>query len=224
MLYILIIIAAVFISNNAVNSVDCRTVKQGAHYPSLIPFHGFKSDAIISERVQFTKSAANYTFPSTEPDSPACTISWNKLWGACRCGYLANNHNDSDRFVFRRPQNCLVDESERVNGDINNCSGSNLVEIAAYAYDHGDKPFENEGRLLKEFSTKLRIDIWYKITLIFEETKTTYQLFDDNDQHLETQEIDHRQCNNFKLGTLQTLYFGGQCPAPQDVSVCYDKA
>jgi len=223
MLYVLVIIATVFIANNAVNSVDYRTVKKGSHYPSLIPFHGFKSDAIISERVQFTKSAANYTFPSTDPDSHVCTVSWNKLWGACRCGYLANNHQDSDRFVFRRALNCFVDESKRVNGEINDCPESDLVEIAAYAYDNGSKPFENQGRLLKEFSTKLRIDTWYKVTLIFEQTKTTYQLFDDNDQHLETQEIDHRDCKDFKLGSLQTLYFGGRCPAPQDVSVYYDK-
>jgi hypothetical protein len=38
MLYIIAIIATVFIANNAVNSVDCRTVKQGAHYPSLFHF------------------------------------------------------------------------------------------------------------------------------------------------------------------------------------------
>ncbi|CAF5106934.1 unnamed protein product, partial [Rotaria sp. Silwood1] len=25
-------------------------------------------------------------------------------------------------------------------------------------------------------------------------------------------------------GMMQDLYFGGQCPAPQAVSVCYDRA
>jgi hypothetical protein len=62
------------------------------------------------------------------------------------------------------------------------------------------------------------------MTLIFEETKTTYLLYDNNDQHLETQEIDHRQCKDYNLGLIQDLYFGGLCPAPQDVTVCYDKA
>ncbi|CAF4771043.1 unnamed protein product, partial [Rotaria socialis] len=70
----------------------------------------------------------------------------------------------------------------------------------------------------------LLVDSWYKVTLIFQATKTIYQLFDANEQLLETQEIAHRQCADFKLGMMQDLYFGGQCPAPQAVSVCYEKA
>lgn len=104
------------------------------------------------------------------------------------------------------------------------CDESDLVEIAAYAYDNSAKPFENQGTLLKEFNTKLRVDSWYKVALTFEETKTIYELFDANNQLLETQEIVHRQCKDYKLGMMQDLYFGGQCPAPQDVSVCYEKA
>ena len=224
MLYILAIIVTIFVADNTVNSADCRTVKQGAHYTSLIPFSGLKSDAIISSRVQFTNSSARYLFPSTESKGHLCTTSWNKLWGACRCGYLTSNHKDSDRFVFRRAGSCLRYESGRVIGETDACPEADLVEIAAYAYDNNLKPFENQGTLLKEFETKLRVDAWYKVTLIFEETKTTYQLFDNNDQLLETQEITHRQCKDFKLGMMQDLYFGGQCPAPQAVSVCYEKA
>jgi hypothetical protein len=224
MLYILTIIATVFIANNGVNSASCRTVKQGAHYTSLIPFHGLKSDAVISTRVQFTSSAARYIFPSTESRGHMCMTSWNKLWGACRCGYLTSNHQDSDRFVFRRVGSCLRYQSGFVMGEENACPDADLIEIAAYGYDNGLKPFENDGTLLKVFKTKLRVDDWFKVTLIFEETKTIYQLFDNNNQLLETQEILHRQCKDFKLGMMQDLYFGGQCPAPQAVSVCYDKA
>jgi len=224
MLYVLTIIATVFIANNAVNSAECRTVKQGAHYTSLIPFHGMKSSAIISTRVQFTNSSVRYLFPTTEPKGHLCTSSWNKLWGACRCGYFTSNHQDSDRFVFRRAGNCLRYASGFVTGEDIACPDSDLVEIAAYGYDNGRKPFENDGTLLKVFATKLRVEAWYKVTLIFEEAKTTYQLFGNNDQLLETQEIVHRQCKDFKLGMMQDLYFGGQCPAPQAVTVCYDKA
>jgi hypothetical protein len=224
MLYVLTIIATVLIANNAVNSAECRTVKQGAHYTSLIPFSGLKSNAIISSLVQFTNSSARYLFPTTEPKGHLCASSWNKLWGACRCGYLTSNHKDSDRFVFRRVQNCLRYDSGYVIGEDNNCADSDLIEIAAYAYDNSRKPFENDGTLLKTFATKLRVDSWYKVTLIFDEANTIYQLFDNNGQLLETQEIVHRQCKDFKLGMMQDLYFGGQCPAPQAVSVCYDKA
>jgi hypothetical protein len=222
MLYVLVIIATVFLADHV--AADCRTVKQGSHYTSLIPFNGFKSDAIISTRVQFTNSSARYLFPSTEEKGYLCTTSWNKLWGACRCGYLTSNHKDSDRFVFRRAGSCLNYEAGRVISESNVCTESDLIEIAAYAYDNSVKPFENQDTLLKEFATKLRVDAWYKVTLIFEEAKTTYQLFDNNGQLLETQEIVHRQCKDFKNGMMQDLYFGGQCPAPQAVSVCYEKA
>ncbi|CAF4723990.1 unnamed protein product, partial [Rotaria socialis] len=193
MLFILTIIATIFIANNAVNSAECRTVKQGAHYTSLIPFHGFKSAETISSRVQFTNSSATYLFPSTDPKGHLCTSSWNKLWGACRCGYLTSNHKDSDRFVFRRVGSCLRYEAGHVVGENDNCADANLIEIAAYAYDNSLKPFENQGTLLKEFSTRLLVDSWYKVTLIFQATKTIYQLFDANEQLLETQEIAHRQ-------------------------------
>ncbi|CAF4643981.1 unnamed protein product, partial [Rotaria socialis] len=189
----LTIIATIFIANNAVNSAECRTVKQGAHYTSLIPFHGFKSAETISSRVQFTNSSATYLFPSTDPKGHLCTSSWNKLWGACRCGYLTSNHKDSDRFVFRRVGSCLRYEAGHVVGENDNCADANLIEIAAYAYDNSLKPFENQGTLLKEFSTRLLVDSWYKVTLIFQATKTIYQLFDANEQLLETQEIAHRQ-------------------------------
>lgn len=224
MLLVITLISAVFIANSEVNAAECRTVKKGAHYTSLIPFHGFKSDAVISTRIQFTSSSARYVFPETEAKGQMCTSSWNKLWGACRCGYLTSNHKDSDRFVFRRVGNCLAYEGGRVVSEKENCDQADLIEIAAYAYDNSVKPFENQGTLLKQFSTLLRVDAWYKVQLTFEETKTIYELFDNNNQLLETQEIAHRQCKDYKLGMMQDLYFGGQCPAPQDVSVCYDKA
>lgn len=225
MLFPLITFTSILLTiTNPAYAGECRTVKQGAHYTSLIPFHGFKSEKVISTRVQFTNSSAQYLFPSTDPKGHLCTSSWNKLWGACRCGYFTSNHKDSDRFVFRRVGNCLRYQSGYVVGENENCPQADLVEIAAYAYDDGRKPFENQGELLKEFSTLLKVDVWYKVTLIFDATKTTYQLFDNDDQLLETKEIVHRECSSFQLGMMQDLYFGGQCPAPQAVTVCYDKA
>lgn len=223
MLRLIAILVGLCLIRTSVDAADCRTVKQGAHYTSLIPFHGLKSDAVISSRIQFTSSAARYLFPSNDEKGQLCTSSWNKLWGACRCGYFTSNHKDSDRFVFRRAGSCLKYESGRVVSEVNGCAESDLIEIAAYGYDNSAKPFENQGTLLKEFKTKLRVDDWYKVSLIFEETRTIYQLFDDQNQLLETQEIAHRACKDYKLGMMQDLYFGGQCPAPQDVSVCYEK-
>jgi len=199
-------------------------VKQGQHFTSTLPFYGFKQDLVISTRVQFNESASRYLFSQTESKGHSCSESWNQLWGATRCGYLTSNHMDFDRFVWRRAGSCLeYDSAGYVIGERSNCSETNLIELAASAYDNGLKPFQYPGILLKEFSIKPRIDTWYNLKLIFEETKTIYHLSDDFNQILETQIINHRSCPQFNLGMLHGLYFGGECPAPQDVSVCYDK-
>ena len=220
---IFVLISFALFANNIVHSENCGTVSQGSHYPTLIPFHGFKSDEVISTGVRFMNSSSEYLFPPTDEQGQRCSVSWNKLWGACRCGYLTSNHKDSDRFVFRRARSCLVFEGGRVVREIPSCPEAGLIEVAAYAYDNGDKPTEHPDRLLKEFQTKLRINQLYKVTLTFQETQTIYQIFDHANQLLETQTIQHRSCSNYKQGMMQDLYFGGVCPAPQDVSVCYDK-
>lgn len=224
MFSLLVTIVVFTFFSTKLDASDCRTVKQGSHYSSLIPFHGFKSDAVIETRVKFTNSSARYLFAESESRGQLCTSSWNKLWGACRCGYLTSNHKDSDRFVFRRASSCLNYELGRVVSERELCHEIDFIELATYAYDNSEKPFENQGTLLKEFSTKLRVDLWYKVKLTFEETKTIYQIFDDQNQLMETQEIIHRYCKDYKSGMMQDLYFGGQCPAPQDVTVCYEKA
>ena len=68
-------------------------------------------------------------------------MSWNKLWGYSRCGF-SHHHKDSDRFVWRRAQDC-IDYSTVVEGEIENCPQAGMVEIAAYTYDDGLKPYEN---------------------------------------------------------------------------------
>ena len=209
---------------HATCSAVCPTVKQGEHYSELIPFHGFKSNLIISVRLQLNNNTAWYLFPSTESTGESCSNSWNKLWGATRCGYLADVHEDSDRFMWRRAVSCLIfdDEGHEI-GEKSNCSEANLIEIVAAAYDGGVRPYDRPGTLLKQFDTKLRVDTWYGLTLQFSENQTIYQLFDDAGSILETQTINHRICPKFNEGALLDLYFGGICPAPQAVTVCYDQ-
>lgn len=70
-----------------------------------------------------------------------CMGSWNKLWGYSRC-FGSQHHKDSDRFVFRRAQSCL-EHKDGVVIEIPNCAESNLIELAAYAYDNSDEPFKH---------------------------------------------------------------------------------
>jgi hypothetical protein len=218
----LVVLTIVFTINGAY-SLDCRTIEKGHHFTSTIPYYGFKRDLIISTRILFNNNTAHYLFPPTDSKGRECSQSWNQLWGTTRCGYLTDNHQDSDRFVWRRAGSCLIyDSTGHVIGEKSNCPEANLVELAASAYDDGLKPYEHPGTLQKQFSIKPRIDTWYKLTLTFEETQTIYQLFDDTDLILETQTIDHRSCKNFNHGLMQGFYFGGDCPTPQTISVCYD--
>lgn len=207
---------------NGTDAQECRTADQGQHFTSLLPFYDFNKDAIITTRIKFDKNTAQYLFPPTESKGRLCSQSWNQLLGATRCGLFTSNHKDSDRFVWRRAGSCLqYDSLGHVTGEVQKCPGSKFIEWTASAYDNGRKPFEHIGALLKEFSTKLRINKTYKLTITFQQTQTIYQLSNTASRVLEIQTIDHRSCDQFHVGVMQGLYFGGQCPAPQAVSVCY---
>jgi hypothetical protein len=145
-----------------------------------------------------------------------------------RCGFLSDNHQDSDRFVWRRAQSCvIVKDGQYTIGEVENCLEKNLIEIAAYTYDNGDTPFasENQGRLLKIFKTKVKVEVAYGYKLTNKPTSTIFELYDSsNGNLLETQVVEHRDCgSSYTRGTLMKLYFGGQCPAPSQVDVCYEE-
>ncbi len=61
----------------------------------------------------------------------------------------------------------------------------------------------------------------YGLRLDFLETSTVYSLFAGNSTLLERQVIQHRHCWGYSDGYILSLYFGGVCPAPQPVTVCY---
>lgn len=202
--------------------MSCPTIEQGQHFPSQNDSGTPKIAGKIHTSIRFDTNTAHYLFPPTESEGRRCATSWNMIWGATRCGFNMTNHEDSDRFVWRRAISCFIfDAQGHVIGEKTNCSEANLIEIAAYAYDGGRKPFQHQGTLLKEFTTKVRVNDWIKFTLNFRSTETIYRLFDDHNRLLETQTIEHRTCKQFRRGTRQGFYFGGVCPAPQPVSVCY---
>jgi hypothetical protein len=201
---------------------SCHTVKEGAHYSSLIPFHGFTNTDVQFSWIKFDRSSAKYLFKPDDNKGHLCSTSWNKLFGSARCGLINDPHKDSDRFVWRRAQSCLKFNGEYVVGEKEDCVEADLIELAAYAYDNGDKPFENQGRLLKEFKYKVKVNEWYGYRLRIYRTFTVYELLDLNENILESISIDHRDCGNFyNQGTNLRFYFGGQCPAPSQVDACY---
>lgn len=161
-------------------------------------------------------------FKSDDSNGRLCTTSWNKLFGTSRCNNLLTPHQDSDRFVWRRSQSCVEFNGPYLTGVKTNCEELNLIELAAYSYDKGDKPFQNQGRLLKEFKNKVKVDEWYGYRLRISLNSTEYELSDSNGNIIETINIDHRDCgSSASTGSLLGFYFGGQCTAPQTVSACY---
>jgi hypothetical protein len=122
-----------------------------------------------------------------------------------------SNHKDSDRFVWRRAQSCLQFSSPYVTNEIENCDEKDYIELAAYTYDNSDIPYtqENQGRLLKIFNTKVKVETWYIYKLIITPTNTVYQLKSEDDILLEAITIDHRECgSSYYIGAMQSLYFG----------------
>ena len=224
----LIVLTVVFLVDGS-SSLHCRRVEVGEHFPSDHPPEQYNWDYTISTRIYFHNNTAHYLFSPTDTQGYRCSDSYNMLWGATRCGYKTGNHEDSDRFVWRRALSCLIfDSSGHVIGEKPDCPDANLIEIAAYAYDGGRKPFQHMGTLLKHFSKKLHVERWYLLKIRFHETETIYELFESDEHHhhhhhhvLESHTIHHRSCHDFHHGNMQSFYFGGVCPAPQEVSVCY---
>lgn len=218
-----LILLIVLLNCNEIYSLKCRVVNKGQQFTSEFELPKLKDSSVISARIKFNESTANYLFLPTESRGRACTESWNAFWGTTRCGYFTSQLVDSDRFVFRRARGCVEFDSQgHVIRERAGCPDAGLVELAVSAYDDAKKPYEHMGKLLKQFSTKIYTNTWYRFQLTVEESKSTYQLSDDNEQVLEVLTVDHHSCPEVNRGWFQSLYFGGQCPAPQDISVCYD--
>jgi len=207
-------------SSNSNSDMTCYAVRQGDFYSNHTPI-GIRSSQVYEFSIMFRTSSARYLFAPTDEKGHLCSTSWNKLVGSSRCGPWVPHHDDSDRFVWRRSQECLIYNGTHVTGVKSNCSSINQIELAAYAYDHGQKPFEHIGTLLKEFKHKVNVEEWYTYKITFDEQQTTYLLSDSNKVPLEGQVIKHRSCSLYKYGYKLWFYFGGQCPAPQEVAACY---
>ena len=143
----------------------------------------------------------------------------NKLWGKTRCGYTHDHQQDSDRFVWRRlqnfhnPANC---------GNLANCSG---IQLGTYSYDAGATPFPNEDwRLSHTFSTVLQPDVTFVLGMrSLPDGTVVHSLYSRDWSLLESKTNTHTNlCTNYQEGSVQGLYFGGTCTAPEDISVVYE--
>ena len=184
----------------------CYDVYTGDFYPTPpVPFE-FDNSTLRSTVVTFRPNAASYVCTGCAAEA-ICQPNWNKLWGKGRCGFLTAHHIDSDRFAWRR-----------------HLTLDNLIEIAAYSYDNGTKPYPDDPTLLKRFTTLLTPNVRYTLRTQSFVNATAFLLLDESGQKLIEQRVvvHAHQCKQFNEGYRLGLYFGGGCPAPQDVTVCYD--
>jgi hypothetical protein len=105
-------------------------------------------------------------------------------------------------------------------GEIENCPTKGKVEVAAYAYDKERKPFQNPD-LLKPFKFLLDTEKYYSFKIVDERTRTLFYLYEENGTLIESQSVNHSECPSPFTGYFLSIYFGGFCPAPQDISICY---
>jgi len=200
-------------------SEHCYTVGKDHFFPNWWGGHiALRTSPVIKARIKMDQNMAHYIIPPDQ-DVQRCQGSWNKLYGASSCAHL--HHIDSDRFVWRRSTKCYKIEGKIVK-EIPNCPEADKIEIAAYAYDHGEKPFEHQGTLLKQFKTLIDVNKWYRYQINIMSDSTRYTLYSDEGEILETISIDHKTCWLRNWGYMLGFYFGGACPAPSNVSACYE--
>lgn len=213
---------------------DCKSVQQGHYYANALnvpDFLGFRSGD-QEATVTFHSNAVEYLFPpdpicsGDEGDVSCymCQISWNKLYGASRCGSSQPHHQDSDRFVWRRHPDCVRHTGDVVLGEVENCSKSGQIQLAAAAYDGGVRPYGNDS-LFYQFDTAVRVGVPLTLRLSYAQDSTFYSLLDaPGGAVIESHVIQHRSCDKYAQGYNLGLYFGGQCaePGADGVTVCYE--
>ena len=223
----------------------CLSVNKGSHFATLVagvqvPFYGvYKRRSFIYNKIKFDESATRYRFDANDTNGTKCQMSWNKFFGATRCSQMQSYDQDSvrlripmiqkkiffhliirfllkDRFAWRRTMDCLIFNGSYVIGE--KCASQ--IEIAAYAFDNVTS--ENSSSLIQIFQTKLSPNKWYGFRIELNENSSVYDLIDaETSRVLEQKRVDHRTCSQHNTGIVDMLYFGGDCAAPQKVSVCY---
>lgn len=180
---------------------SCETVGAGSHYAGLLNLPTLLGLVSLSSRTQAVRFDASTI--AEYPGTFGCASSWSKLWGASRCGFFHPHQLDSDRFVWRR--------------------ASDSIEIAAYAYDDGKRPYgPDDPNLLQPFGTHLAVGTTYTLGLDVAPSQTAYTIGDANGTVLETRTVAHgHACANAADGYKLGLYFGGSCAAPSPQTVCY---
>ena len=165
-----------------------------------------------------TLSSACATYDNSKNNcSSSWQYDWNKLWGKARCGYAHDHHQDSDRFVWRRCSDSTCDAYD----------GTAKIQIAAYSYDNGVKPYPANPDLLKPFQTTISPEVPFLYTLAMsDDGASTFLLSDHVGVLLESVVVNHATLceENYYEGTLQGFYFGGQCTAPEEMNVFYSGA
>lgn len=197
-------------------------VKYNWHYSNKTTVAwGENSLKDLAVKISLSASASSYDCTNTTTyscEDSAYQFDWNKLWGKIRCGYLNGNHDDSDRFVFRKcsDSSCIAYD------------GTPRIQIGAYSYDNGVAPYTGENpELLKTFKNTIAPDTVYTYQMTMDASGlTTFILKTDADVEIERQTVQHGNLceSNYNEGLLQGLYFGGTCKAPVEIVAVYSKA
>eukprot|EP01114_Cavostelium_apophysatum_P021236 TRINITY_DN7354_c0_g1_i1.p1 TRINITY_DN7354_c0_g1~~TRINITY_DN7354_c0_g1_i1.p1 ORF type:complete len:236 (-),score=20.98 TRINITY_DN7354_c0_g1_i1:39-746(-) len=206
------------------SNFECFTVTEGDFYAFPMDLPSFHSNGTMIAEVNLNNDTTSYIFQSDYDMGHLCESSWNKLYGGSRCGYIHPHHEDSDRFAWRRHQDCLIYKGNYVVGEVPNCPYKDLIQICAYAYDRSNKPFQNAS-LLTIFDSFLTAGETYTLKIQSLPTSSVYEVFTSvaaGMKLIESHTIEHTYCEDYGEGYDLGLYFGGECAAPQEVGICYN--
>lgn len=104
-----------------------------------------------------------------------------------------------------------------------------VIQLAAYSYDNGVAPYTGENPdLLRVFKTLVVPEVEFRLRMVMAvDGQTMFSLIDPiTGTVMEQQIVQHKQTcpDNYFEGTVNGLYFGGTCVAPEDVWVTYSSA
>jgi hypothetical protein len=182
----------------------CLRVKQGNQNsgPNLF-LHWFRG-------LTWRNNAFAFRFDDYTPYNMGehCQTQWNELWGRSRCGFFQRKTRDSSNFGWRVHPEFV-----------------GKIQLAALQYDHGVTPESQPGTLEKTFIQVIEPGVQYITSIVDGLDVSTYNLYASNGILLESLEITpENQCRDFMFGAMDQLDFGGDCPAPNRVEVCFSQA
>lgn len=165
------------------------TISKGKHYPEGHNLAGYALGGPHLGLLTMTKTVVFTPSCLSLPNRPDCDNDWNKLFG-WSYGW---HHSNSIRVAWKPP----LDKA-------------GVIRIGFYIYERGKVRYAGMGNI--------KVDLEYDISITHDDLTNTlsYRIRNSTyDRQLSTPWRGIKKCAGYRLG----LYYGGNCPAPNDMEI-----